>query len=352
MIPRIRTAIFKICYRLVWICLKGLTKSPKIEIIYQNRRQEEGKLVEDVVYRCNEPAYIDPDYGYIITEKGFLIEESMQSNFINNKSALRIGVPSPFKFLKYRKSFDKATAPFQFQSVISLRHLWEWNYYHFYFDALSKLELLEFVGVDTRQPIALGRYVDDVNFARTVLGSGDFANHQWLAPTDEYIRGESVLYCRTNRPYRNRVRFICNSMKIDGDSPLENHRIFLTRVGNRRLINLDELNPIFEKYQFKTIDAAEMSVQEQIDSFKNTRYLIANHGAGTTNIIYRGEHPLSVLELHSDKCVNYDHKRICDELDHFWDQLMGKANNDLWNVADYTISPVELEKKIIRLLEN
>jgi capsular polysaccharide biosynthesis protein len=45
------------------------------------------------------------------------------------------------------------------------------------------------------------------------------------------------------------------------------------------------------------VDAAALSHPEQIELFRSVRYLVAEHGAGIMNILFRQEAPLSLLEL-------------------------------------------------------
>jgi len=293
------------------------------------------------------PAYIDPMWGYIISEQGYILEDSICCNSEYPKRPFAISVPSPFHFFK---AVRKETKVIEMDTAISLRHFWEWNYYHFYFDVLGKLELLHTVGVDDTLPLVLAKYADDVSFVRPLIERGKFKDRNWITPTSEYIKAEKILFCRTKRPYRERILYILDSLQIEETADHEERRIYLSRSGTRRLVNLKEIEPILEKHSFDVVDSAKMSIDEQISLFSKTRYIVANHGAGTTNILFRGEKPLSLLEVHHEQLFNLDHKRICDEFGHFWDDLEGKKGQGIPSRAHFTINLEQLEQKIVKLL--
>lgn len=102
---------------------------------------------DDTATTCNEdgyisysnsPAFIEPEWGYVFTENGHLLE-SLEPNFAHPKKNWRIAMPSPVQAYRAIQKKEKVV---EFSSVISLRHFWEWNYYHFYLDVLGKLPLL------------------------------------------------------------------------------------------------------------------------------------------------------------------------------------------------------------------
>src|SRR5690242_18647078 len=93
--------------------------------------------------------------------------------------------------------------------------------------------------------------------------------------------------------------YILDQMQISNDMRRFNERVFLTRnkTAARTIMNMPEIAKVLRQFEFQIVDTAGMSIDDQIDVFSKTRYLVAIHGAGLTNIIFRRDAPLSVLEL-------------------------------------------------------
>ncbi len=340
MIQRLIVRLTRDFYRVVWKIISFRAPKPIIETLYDD---ENGSMV----FACHGPVYIDPAWGYIITEKGHILEESMQYNFAHGKRPFAISIPSPFHFFKAIKKKENIIEK---ETVVSLRHYWEWNYYHFYFDVLGKLELLQKAGIADTMPLVIAKYADEISFVRPLIERGKFCERNWLIPTTEFIKAEKVIFCQTHTAYKERILYILDALEIEAAQKEDERRIYLSRSGTRRLTNLDEARPIFEKYSFEIADSGNMSIDDQIALFSNVRYIVANHGAGTTNILFRGDNPLSLLEIHHEQYVNFDHKQICDEMGYAWDELEGKKGAGTAVHANFTVDLEQLEQKIIALL--
>ncbi len=249
-------------------------------------------------------------------------------------------------------------------TVASLRHFWEWNYYHFYLDVLGKLSLLEKAGVNAQTPLAVAKYLDEAPFARQATKRGALSQRNWINPRDKYIKADKIIFCQTKTSYAERVATINRYMRDEADDAncanapycgVSERRIFLNRSNNRRLANLPEVQNFLERNGFEIVDTAGMSLDEQIALFASVRYLIAIHGAGTTNIIFRQPHPMSVLELHHERYMAYDHRKLCDDFGYYWDSLegtmcVGPEFTKNPQHGDFTISPTALEISVKKLL--
>ncbi len=339
MIQRLFAFLTKYFHRFIWKLISLRAPKPTIETLYENE--------ENIVFACHGPVYIDPMWGYIISEKGYILEESMGINFKRRQRPFAISIPSPFHFFKAIKNKENVI---ESDTVVSLRHYWEWNYYHFYFDVLGKLELLHTAGIDDTIPLVIAKYGDEISFVRPLIERGKLGNRTWLIPTTEFIKADKVIFCRTRRPFKERILYILDALDVESPIKENERRIYLSRSCTRRLTNLDEIKPILENHSFEIADSGKMSIDDQIALFSNVRYIIANHGAGTTNILFRGENPLSLLEIHHDKLLNFEHRRLCLEMVYSWSELKGKKGSGSAEHADFTINPEQLEQKIIELL--
>jgi len=339
----------KLTYRGTWHAWAATRKAPRIEVICQRGVGVSGG-VREYVHRVAEPAYVEPEFGYVMTERGHWLEQSLTPNFEDPITPWRIATPAPWRWLQARQR--RTSQVREFDCVISLRHLWEWNYYHFYLDALGKLSLLDEAGLGRDIPIVLGKYALELPFVQQILRRGAFRDRVWVIPEHEYIRAKSVIYCRTGRPYRERLDYLLDEMDVAVPATNDGRRLFLTRGkgGTRRILNEDAVMNLLSRYGFTPVDTSGMSVDQQIDTFSQARYLVAAHGAGVTNIIYRRTAPLGVLELHGSAHISQDFWRICAQYGHWWEHLAGDPDGPDPKHANFTIDIEALEAALDRMM--
>src|SRR6185369_5172319 len=101
-----------------------------------------------------------------------------------------------------------------------------------------------------------------------------------------------------------------------GDAGSEEKRLYITRsrAGRRRIVNEDEVSSVLRKFGFATICAEDFSFAEQVAICSRARYIVSNHGAGLTNVLFMKDGG-SVLELrHESDCVNNCYFTICSAL--------------------------------------
>jgi capsular polysaccharide biosynthesis protein len=127
-------------------------------------------------------------------------------------------------------------------------------------------------------------------------------------------------------------------------------RIFLNRSPKtgRCLSNLEEVTPILEKYGFETIDAAGMSIDQQKELFANTRYLIAIHGAGITNMIFANTQKLSLLEILPGQMLNTHYYWMAGTFGCPYDAILGGKMNVQ---HQFRLDPAILEHHIQKMLK-
>jgi hypothetical protein len=277
----------------------------------------EGYGGELVIREAHGTVYVEPEFGYLITGKGRLIEDSVETNY-PGKAAWRLALPSPLTFVNSIRTQSVQS----FDQVVSLRHWWEWNYYHFYLDVLGKLAAYELVGLPQDVPVLIGRYATQLPWVKQLLGRGGLANRSWVIHDTGLIQARSVTYCRAQLSFRQRASSICSL--VDAPQPsLGGRRIFLNRRGLvcRQLRNLDEVLKCLSQYDFEEVDTLGMPVDEQMKLFAETRHLVAIHGAGLVNVLYRRSFPLTVLELYGRGWNPFEFKKLCTELGYDWTGL-------------------------------
>lgn len=328
---------------------RRIGRSAPIEVLYQGGSKERPEYIK----RIRGPVYLEPLFGYAITADGILVEETMDPHFPVPAPTWRHGLPSMRWFDQTVRSPDLVD---HHRSVVSLRHHWEWNYYHFHLDVLGKMNLLSEHNLLDGRPLALGRYVRQLPFTREVLGMGRLAKRDWLIPDAENRRivlADELIYCRIDGlAARDRVRYLVDEMELPAPSLDSGKRIFLNREppASRQIDNFAEVRPLIEERGFTIIDSATLSMDEKIELFSNVRHLVAIHGAGLTNIIYRRTAPLSLIEIHGTSYLPPDIKNISNDSGYTYRRLACEPAKGDPQRANLYVNPTELCRAMDELL--
>ncbi len=340
---RMADRVLKVQRKMIWESFKLFKEKDNTTVLYKNEQ-------DGWIKYSNTPAYLEPLWGYIFTENGILLEDSLEPNFDYPKAGWRIAMPSYISSLKAVRNKEKVV---RYPIAISLRHFWEWNYYHFYLDVLGKLALLKDNNLLSGIPIILGKYVLELPFFSEIIHTGHMKDLNWIIQDNSYIYAERVIYLKTNQSYKKRIDLITDLMDVP-DCPTTCHnRTFLTRLGNssRKITNETEVEKYLTKHGFDIVDTQGMSIRQQIDIFSKTGMLIGIHGAGMTNIIFRRNNSMKVLELHPASLRNKDHEKIGKEFGYSWDTLAGKPVSKDIKKTDFHVPIDDLSRKVDLLLD-
>ncbi len=143
-------------------------------------------------------------------------------------------------------------------------------------------------------------------------------------------------------------------------------RIYISRraANRRRIANEDDFTQILKKLDFQLICAEELSFQDQVKLLSRARYLVSNHGAGLTNMLFM-QTGARVLELrHVSDYVNncyftlasalqFDYLyQLCEPKPDQADTKTTDAKTTDPHTADLVVDPQELEKNLSLLLKN
>ena len=340
---RAATKASKLLNLCLWKVYSSKRKRPDIAKITQNGHDEDGDHIFEVVGDC----YIQPRSGYVICN-GHIIWESMHLNWNPNAKISLLDVPS---FIEYHRTRLDPSTSTHFHNVVHCRHFYEWNYFHFFLDVLPKISAFENANINLNVPIVVGKYVNELSFASQTLSETQFNKYDWLVQNSNYIRCRSVKFCRLNSSYRSRTEQVTKKFDFSLDDVC-NERIYLTRgrCSGRRVKNEQEVLDVMRSLDFKIYDTNGMHILDQTRLFRNARYVVAPHGAGLTNIQFRQDEPLSVLELHPYTPTT-DFQKMCNEFGHYWSSLKGNADQRVHpQKADFSIDPGLLRQKVTELL--
>jgi hypothetical protein len=348
----ITPTVSKLINKLAWTA-RRFGRSAPIDVLYQGGSKDHPEYIK----RIRGPVYLEPLHGYAITADGVLVEETMDPHYYIQvpTATWRNGLPS---MLWFERTVHRQNLIDHHRSVVSLRHQWEWNYYHFHLDVLGKMKLLSEYGVLDGRPLALGRYVREFPFAAEVLRKGKLSKRDWLIPdTDNrrIILADELIYCRIDgHAAGDRVRYLLNQMELPPPPLNSRKKIFLNREppATRVASNFSEIRPLIEERGFTIVDSAKLSMDEKIELFSNIRYLVAIHGAGLTNVIYRRDAPLSLIEIHGSSYIPPDIKIISHDFGYTYRRLSCEPAKgvDPQHASIY-VDPTELCRAMDELLQ-
>lgn len=304
---------------------------------------------EGVVTTVTGPALVEPRWGYVITGEGRLLEDSLRTNWNPAAAPWRFATPDPREFNRVRNRTLPEVR--EFDEVILLRDLYEWNYFHFYFDILGRLRVLDEACIPPSMPLLLGNYANELPFVRQIINTGDLGGRNWVIQGGSFIRANKVYYARINSGIVRRANSILDAMGMPW-GPSGERRIFLNRAlsNSRRIVNIDEVRRVLREHGFLEVDTSDMPLIEQVQTFQQARFLVAIHGAGITNIIYRRGSPLGVLELYADNYNSFEFRELAEGFGFGWAGLGGAPRPGTPQMADFTVDLSRLEEALTALI--
>jgi capsular polysaccharide biosynthesis protein len=195
------------------------------------------------------------------------------------------------------------------QEVLWVTDDWSNGYFHWLTDVLSRL----FVMRDRldEKVLLLPWNFQSLDFVQASLKLFDVKV--------EFIGKNEVVKCRRvwmpthtapsghyNEPVIRGVRDLLRETYGTATQENDNERIYISRsrAPKRRIANEPAITDILIEFGFRTIFAEDLSFAQQARIFSGARYLVSNHGAGLTNMLFMTA-GASVLELrHETDAVN------------------------------------------------
>jgi hypothetical protein len=262
---------------------------------------------------------------------------------------------SIFKFLVTNHLFRKRR---KIESeVLWITDYWSKGYFHWLTDALTRL----FV-------------VRDRLDQRTLMLPWEFATREFVKPSldvfgvknVDFIQPNEVVECRSlvmpthtapSGHFKDEVIRGVREKLLDafGDANYRGagERIYISRsvAGRRRIANESEVTRILDRFGFETVCAEELSFQEQVKLASRARYLVSNHGAGLTNMLFMRDGG-SVLELrHGADWINNCYFILASALDfnYFYQLCEPQHAGGDPHTADLLVVPSQLEKNLADL---
>lgn len=291
-----------------------------------------------------KPCTIEPTLGYAVSEQNELIPPSLWNTYVHKLK------PS---FLKY---FFARRKSMHLQACIPLHYGWG-NYWHCYNDILGALRVADSVGLPFDTPVLIPEGLSKLHFFQELLAlSPALQKRNWVLQS-----AETKVYCQQAHFF---ATFWDHRENFDGvleyigfrehlrQQPAGNERLFIGRNRNRgrNILNLDELIAVLDKYQFQYVECDNLSVRQQIDLFQHAAYVIGIHGAGLTNIIFRQDRPMKLLEIFSGQYWNPCYYWLCVQYGFDYFSLVGSKPVETGSIGNFTVDINEFESQIRAML--
>lgn len=219
------------------------------------------------------------------------------------------------KFHFFRKNYFKYQNV-EVEKALLITDPWSLiNYYHWILQALSRLASLDKVLIDDVKiilPYSKYRVKDDVIY--DTLKAFGFEKDRVVQLKKNQKAKVQKLLMPVNAGEDEQDFSVINMVRdkitsfYEGQSDMNfGDKIYISRSKAvlRRVKNEDEVVVLLKKYNFHIVNMEEYSLSEQIAIIKNAKYVVSNHGAGLTNILFMKKDGF-VLEL-AGEGVNRSH---------------------------------------------
>lgn len=304
------------------------------------------------VYHVEKKAYLEPDYGYTILEPHSLVDEAFaRADCLRDpdRNIYYPGAPSLAKLILAKRGAYPVRKE---QVVVSLRGGFDDNIYHVFSDVLPRLSLLDEQGIDPSIPIVISPTLQKV--VRALGQYNDLSERKWLVQKGFYIEADEVIFARADDATKDQIDHILNTANLSPSiASHEGRKLFITRTADvgRNVSNMDEIVPILRQFDFEIIDPAVLTIGQQIAVFSQARTIVGLHGAGLTNIVYRGNGPLRMLEIFPPYRVPLCFYAIAKKYGFEYDYIIGSGtpSNKLGMKYSYHLDPILLHDKLVHL---
>ena len=229
-------------------------------------------------------------------------------------------------------------------------------YFHWLFDLLPRLLMLEKAGTKPEKIYLQNRY----RFQRETLELLGMARKEDIINCDEFpMLSASTLIVPCHEVMDGREfpdwvvaflqdRFLTYAPNSENTSKT---RLFISRADAlfRRVLNEDEILPILQEYGFTSVKLEELSFTEQVNLFRDAEAVVLPHGSGLANLVFCSK-GTKVIELFPAQVLDLFYRlSLAVGLDYFFlnsregDSMLCEGTSHSGNIPyDFKINPKDL----------
>lgn len=316
---------------------------PELEPCRSSIKRYSEYLQEEFVYVTKKKCLLEPKDGFLIFEPNHIFFPSLPYALDEKR------IPSFFWWNRYRSEKSRT----HLRMCISLRDIYETNYFHFFNDLLSRLFLLKRQNIDLSLPIVVSTRVSLLPFFKGILKESPFLRglNWYVQKEDELIESDEIVVSKAMPHHPEYLACIAQLFLSESNERSQNRAIFLTRRGatnGRSIVNSEEIEAVVKARGFEIVDTASMNFSDQVRLFQQTKYLAGIHGAGLTNMLFRSGQTFHLLEIFPSSNIPPHYFWLTKRIGGSYDFLVGDGRN-LMN-QNFYLNPQELNEKLHRLL--
>jgi capsular polysaccharide biosynthesis protein len=109
------------------------------------------------------------------------------------------------------------------------------------------------------------------------------------------------------------------------------------------------LVPVLEAGRLEIVDTEGMSIFEQMKLFAQAGVVVGIHGAGLTNLLFRGGRPTQLLEIFPPHDADPSFYLLAKDLGYDWHHVVGQNPSSKERHANFELDPARLERSIREL---
>lgn len=275
--------------------VKGVTTG-KDEANFSNATYHTVFPAHDVTFRCTDKQFhvqessvtilhdarIAHKSGLVISSRDLLLSDN--ANDWSKKNIHEVNLLNRWHIPSVQKTYDETVAVLTTKGAEC--------YYHWMFEALPKLHMMQKAGVSFDK-----LYITQFEqpFQKRTLALLGISDDQLIQGTrSTMIKARTVIV--PSRPGQTAwAQNVPEPWVIDflrttflKESPAPTKRIYISRsqAKRRRLLNEETALVLLQKYGFTSVHLENMPVEEQAALFASATHIVAPHGAALTNLVF------------------------------------------------------------------
>jgi capsular polysaccharide biosynthesis protein len=231
----------------------------------------------------------------------------------------------------------------------SIMSLWCRNYFHWLFNALPRIAVLRASGVEWDSLIVPEKLTA---FQRETLARLGFADDKLTPFTREHVEVEELIWVAPLSPFSEPSTFLLDWVKgsLSVEAPEPFRKLYVSRQGTRRATNEAEVFRMLEPLGYEFMIPEQLSFDEQVKVFAETRVAVGPHGSNFVNGIFSRK--LSVLEFYQPAHVDWGvYTVLCASGAEHWNCICEPVRNGRSRKFDDMIIPIDLLLESLERME-